>query len=119
MLRQTYGLDVFATMVPVAVDYKEAIAQRRPVAQYKPKGAAAKMIKALAEEIMGRIVACPHGPRGGRLMGKLDKIIGAMGGNIAESMGGSPRRSGRFRPTHGPSHHLLPTGRARCGAAAR
>src|SRR5512135_710621 len=57
MLRQTYGLDVFATMVPVAVDYKEAISQRRPVAQYKPKGAADKMIKALAEEIMGRIVA--------------------------------------------------------------
>jgi chromosome partitioning protein len=62
MLRQTYGLDVFATMVPVAVDYKEAIAQRRPVAQYKPKGAAAKMIKALAEEIMGRIVACRTAP---------------------------------------------------------
>ena len=45
-------------MVPEAVDFVEAIAQRKPVAQFKPKGAAAKSIKALADELeraLGRV----------------------------------------------------------------
>ncbi len=54
-LRQRYGSDVFTAMVPEAVDFVEAIAQRKPVAQYKPKGAAAKAIRALAEELEGRL----------------------------------------------------------------
>ena len=44
-------------MIPEAVDFVEAIAQRKPVAQFKPKGAAAKSIKALAEEIECRLGA--------------------------------------------------------------
>ena len=54
-LRERYGLAVFTTMVPEAVDFVEAIAQRKPVAQYKPKGAAAKATKALAEELQRRL----------------------------------------------------------------
>jgi chromosome partitioning protein len=57
MLRERYGAGVFATMIPEAVDFVEAIAQRKPVAQFKPKGAAAKAIKALAEEVERRIGA--------------------------------------------------------------
>jgi chromosome partitioning protein len=55
LLREQYGPLVFATCVPYAADYKEAIAQRKPIAQYKPKGASAKAIKALADEMFARI----------------------------------------------------------------
>ena len=55
MLRELYGPAVFTTMIPEAVDFVEAIAQRKPVAQFKPKGAAAKAIKALAAEVEARI----------------------------------------------------------------
>jgi chromosome partitioning protein len=54
-LRQTYGPHVFASTVPVSVDYKEAIARRQSIAQYKPKGAAAKAVRALAEELLARL----------------------------------------------------------------
>ena len=40
----------------------EAIAQRKPIAQYKPKGAAAKAIKALADELLARLEARRHRP---------------------------------------------------------
>ena len=46
---------VFTAMVPEAVDFVEAIAQRKPVAQFKPKGAAAKAIQALADELERRL----------------------------------------------------------------
>jgi chromosome partitioning protein len=55
ILRETYGDSVFATTVPVSADFKEAIMQHRPVALYKPRGAAAKTIRALAEEIESRL----------------------------------------------------------------
>jgi chromosome partitioning protein len=55
-LRELYGAEVFATMVPYAADYPEAIAYRKPVALYKPKGAAAKAIRALADEVTERLV---------------------------------------------------------------
>ncbi|MFO0907038.1 MAG: ParA family protein [Isosphaeraceae bacterium] len=55
MLRQLYGAAVFNTMIPEAVDFVEAIAQRKPVAQFKPRGAAAKAIRTLAEELEGRL----------------------------------------------------------------
>ena len=45
--------------VPYAADYKEAIAQRRPIARYKPKGASAKAIKALADELLARLADAP------------------------------------------------------------
>jgi chromosome partitioning protein len=56
-LREIYGEAVFAAMVPESVDFVEAIAQRKPIAAYKPKGAAAKAIKALAEELLERLAA--------------------------------------------------------------
>jgi chromosome partitioning protein len=54
-LRALYGDAVLAARVPHAVDFVEAIAQRLPVAKYKPRGASAKAIKALAEEVLARI----------------------------------------------------------------
>jgi chromosome partitioning protein len=56
-LRALYGADVFTARVPEAVDFVEAIARRLPIAGYKPKGAPAKAIKALAEELEARIRA--------------------------------------------------------------
>lgn len=55
LLRTHYGTAVFATTIPISADYKEAIVQRKPVAQYKPKGAAAKVMKALGEELFVRL----------------------------------------------------------------
>ena len=55
LLREQYGPLVFDTRIPYAADYKEAIAQRMPIAQYKPKGASAKAVKALADEIISRL----------------------------------------------------------------
>jgi chromosome partitioning protein len=54
-LRQQFGADVFETKVPAALDFKEAIAQRKPVSIYKPRGASAKSMKALAEEVFQRM----------------------------------------------------------------
>jgi chromosome partitioning protein len=54
-LRQVYGDDVFATVVPLAKDYKEAVILRQPVGHYKPKCAAAKVIDGLADELLGRL----------------------------------------------------------------
>jgi chromosome partitioning protein len=54
-LRSQYGDLVFSTRVPHAAEFPEAIAYRKPIAQYKPKGAAAKAIKALADELLARI----------------------------------------------------------------
>jgi len=56
-LRAQYGDDVFATRVPHAAEFSEAIAFRKPVAQYNPKGVAAKAIQALADEIQVRLDA--------------------------------------------------------------
>jgi chromosome partitioning protein len=56
-LRAQYGGDVFATRIPHAAEFPEAIAYRKPIAQYKPRGAAAKAIKALAEEFLARVEA--------------------------------------------------------------
>jgi chromosome partitioning protein len=69
MLRETYGADVFTTAVPLAADFKEAIAQRKPVAQYKPKGASARAMAALAGELLARVAAAPGAerPTAGRL----------------------------------------------------
>lgn len=56
-LREQYGDDVFAAMIPDSVDYLESILARKPVAAYKPKGAAAKAVRALAEELEKRLAA--------------------------------------------------------------
>jgi chromosome partitioning protein len=54
-LRKQYGRLVLEAKVPDAVGYIEAIAARLPVAQHKPKGAPAKAIAVLAQEILDRI----------------------------------------------------------------
>jgi chromosome partitioning protein len=53
-LRALYSDQVFATMVPLAKDFKEAVSSRLPISHYKPKGAPAKAIVALAEELTAR-----------------------------------------------------------------
>lgn len=59
-LRDLYGPEVFAARVPESIDFVEAIAQRKPVAKYKPRGAAAKAMAALAEEIDARLAETDH-----------------------------------------------------------
>lgn len=54
-LRAEYGPLVFEARVPHAAEFPEAIAHRQPVATYKPKGAAAKAIRAVADELLARI----------------------------------------------------------------
>lgn len=55
LLRSLYGAAVFTTTIPISTDFKESIVQRKPVALYKPRGAAAKVMKALAEEVAARL----------------------------------------------------------------
>lgn len=55
MLRQLYGPAVFATTIPLATDFKEAVAVRKPIVAHKPRGASAKSIKALADELAARV----------------------------------------------------------------
>jgi chromosome partitioning protein len=57
MLRQLYGDQVLATTIPIGADFKEAVAARKPIVHHKPRGASAKAIKALADELLAR-VAC-------------------------------------------------------------
>ena len=56
-LRELYGDQVFKATVPLAKDFKEAVAARRPVGDYKPRSAAAKAIKAVADELIERVEA--------------------------------------------------------------
>ncbi len=54
-LRSDYGAEVFASRLPAAADFPEAIAHRKPVTHYKPRSAAAKSIKAVADEVLARV----------------------------------------------------------------
>ena len=54
-LRSLYGESVFRAMVPQAPEFPEAIMKRLPIAGYKPRGAAARAIRALAEELLERL----------------------------------------------------------------
>jgi chromosome partitioning protein len=54
-LRELYGSHVFTATMPLAKDYKEAVASRQPISQYKPKSAAARAALAVAEELIERI----------------------------------------------------------------
>jgi chromosome partitioning protein len=56
-LRAMYGGAVFETRVPRAAEFPEAIAQRTTAAAYKPRGAAATAMEALAGEVWDRIRA--------------------------------------------------------------
>jgi chromosome partitioning protein len=54
-LREIHGAGVFATRIPLAADIKEAISARKPITHYKPRGASAKALAALAAEIDTRL----------------------------------------------------------------
>lgn len=54
-LRALYGDAVFRVAVPAAPEFPEAIMKRMPIATYKPRGAPAKAIRALAEELLERL----------------------------------------------------------------
>jgi chromosome partitioning protein len=56
-LRQLHGDDVFAAVVPLAKDFKEAVTYRKPIVEYKPRSASAKAIAALADEFLARLDA--------------------------------------------------------------
>ena len=55
MLRQLYGDSVLTTTIPIGADFKEAVAVRRPIVAHKPRGASARSIKALADELAARL----------------------------------------------------------------
>ena len=61
-LRALYGDQVFKATVPLAKDYKEAVAARQPVASYKPRSAAAKAVKAVADELIERVESAINRP---------------------------------------------------------
>jgi chromosome partitioning protein len=54
-LRSLYGDSVFRVAVPAAPEFPEAIMKRMPIAAYKPRGAPAKAIRALADELLERL----------------------------------------------------------------
>ena len=54
-LRSLYGEAVFRATVPAAPEFPEAIMKRLPISAYKPKGAPAKAIRALADEMLERL----------------------------------------------------------------
>jgi chromosome partitioning protein len=54
-LREAYGREVFDAEFIDSLEYKEATAQRKPIGLYKPKGAAAKAVRAIAEELVARL----------------------------------------------------------------
>lgn len=54
-IRGIYGDDVFQTVIPHATDFPEAVTARKPVCLYKPRSTAAKVMKALAEELEARM----------------------------------------------------------------
>jgi len=62
-LRAAYGPDVFTARVPEAADFVEAVARRLPIAGHKPRGASAKAIRALADELEARVGARCTGNR--------------------------------------------------------
>ncbi len=55
LLREMYGPLVFDAAFPLAKDFKEAVASRQPISHHKPKSAAAKAARAVADELMGRV----------------------------------------------------------------
>lgn len=61
-LRTLYGDQVFEATVPLAKDFKEAVAARQPVGFYKPRSAAAKAIKGVADELIVRAAAASSRP---------------------------------------------------------
>jgi chromosome partitioning protein len=55
---------VFQATFPRAKDYVEAVAARTPISVFRPKSAAAKATKAIADELLERISAGTAAERG-------------------------------------------------------
>jgi chromosome partitioning protein len=64
-LKSSHTDDVFAAVIPMAAEFAEAVTARRPVGFHKPKGAAAKAIQAVAEELVVRLAAIIDGAKTG------------------------------------------------------
>lgn len=60
-LREMYGDRVFATVIPYAKDFKEAVASRTPISHFKKSGVAVKAMSELADEIDVRLAATVEG----------------------------------------------------------
>ena len=60
-LREMYGADVFEVAIPFAADMKEAVSLRLPIVHHKPRGASAKAVAALAQEIIDRVSCTVQG----------------------------------------------------------
>jgi chromosome partitioning protein len=54
-LREMYGAEVFASVFPRAKDFVEAVSSRLPISHYRPRSAAAKATKAVADELLARL----------------------------------------------------------------
>jgi chromosome partitioning protein len=54
-LREMYDMDVFTCVFPRAKDFVEAVSSRQPISHYRPKSAAAKAAKAVADELLDRL----------------------------------------------------------------
>ncbi len=64
-LKEAHGAAVFAAAIPEAAEFAEAVMARKPIGFHKPRGAAAKAIRAVAEELVGRLDAIAVGSRAG------------------------------------------------------
>src|SRR5262245_8166164 len=61
-LRNLYGTHVFEANFPLKKDFKEAIAERKPIHFIRPRSAAAKDVDAIAKEILRRVPAARSQP---------------------------------------------------------
>jgi chromosome partitioning protein len=81
-LRTLYGAQVFRATVPLAKDFKEAVAARQPVTAYKPRSAAAQAIRAVAGELLERAAAAAARPAEflylGHRVGPQDLVMDAV-----------------------------------------
>ena len=92
-LRGLYGAEVFETRIPHAAEYPEAIAYRKPIVLYKPRGAAARGSRPLPRRSWPDWRRRRTSWKGRRPeMGKLDELRRGAGGNAAESMGSRNHR---------------------------
>lgn len=62
LLRQQYGAEVFRAPLPDAAEIPEATMLRKPVVYHKPRGAAAKALAAIADEVESRLAAFAAAP---------------------------------------------------------
>ncbi|MEM8669334.1 MAG: ParA family protein [Planctomycetota bacterium] len=55
LLRELYEEKVFKTRMPLSTHFKEAIAARKPITEYKPKSVAAEATRSLGKELLKRM----------------------------------------------------------------